>query len=334
MERRNGPLRGPGDGQAGGDPKAGTDLHATGAQLATERLDALPHARQSATRALVPRWAAEAVVGDLDPQGRGRPLQPDGHAGGSGVLDGVGQRLLHQPVDRSAEVGRDSMGRAVFVEDRVQPGHARLFDESRQVHQPRLRVPARTVAAQHPQGSVELAHRLAPCLGDGVERGRRLVRFPGHDRAGFGLNDHEADRVGHDVMDFAGDAFPFPHLRHLPLLGQPVGAFLQHGDTVAAGPYPGAQGVGGHEQQPDGTYRRRPLIEDPEDGHDQTGAGDCRSDQPPDRRCHGGDRVRRHQLSVRQGDVVLGAGQGQPDRANADQTRDGDRMPAPPHQRQ
>ena len=101
------------------DPPAAARARAR-VQFAAVQADPLPQPDQSATvrtrSARRPRRPGTAVVGHGDQQVVRAVLQDDGRAGGSGVLDHVGQRLLHHPVRGQVDAGRQV----------ARPGHGQL----------------------------------------------------------------------------------------------------------------------------------------------------------------------------------------------------------------
>ena len=74
---------------------------------------------------------AGAVVGDAELDGPVVLDHRDRHAAGAGVLDDVGQRLLHEPVQGALQLGRVARVRAALfvgeidVELDLQPGRRR-----------------------------------------------------------------------------------------------------------------------------------------------------------------------------------------------------------------
>jgi hypothetical protein len=71
--------------------------------------------------------------------------------------------------------------------------------------------------------------------------------------------------VRDDVVDVPGDPFAFPRRGRCGRLGQPAGAFFQHGDAVAAGAHTYAEGVGDDERQGGDGQRGRSLLEEQQD---------------------------------------------------------------------
>lgn len=160
------------------------------------------------------------------------------------MAQGVGQRLLHDPVRGRA--GRRGHPAARCADGQVDPGPGGLrgpyeTGQRRQVRQRSVRLVS--VAAQHLQGGAQFGACLPAGVGDVLQRpGDRLpvepVRVDGQDVRGHrGLDADQRDAVGQQVVQVAGDPQPLlgdpaPGL----LLAGPFGAFgaLQHGGDVLA----------------------------------------------------------------------------------------------------
>ena len=134
---------------------------------------------------------------------------PDLHTRGvAGVPQGVGQRLLSQPVDRRVELERKS-GQVtcqlhvddrdrVTARERHQVGDARLGGVLR----------SRSVA-QHPDHRPHLRQRPRRfALDDRQRLERRLGSLPGHRSAGLRLHCDRRDVVGDRVVQLAREADP------------------------------------------------------------------------------------------------------------------------------
>ncbi len=128
------------------------------------------------------------------------------------VLERVGQRLLDDPVRGEIHPGRQlarlagdayldrQAGERDPVDERAEPAAATAAGPGRR---PRRR-PGR---GQHAEQVAQLGHRVAAGGLDGEERLLGLVDVGGeHLPRGAGLDDHQADVVADDVVQFAGDA--------------------------------------------------------------------------------------------------------------------------------
>ncbi|MCO5594547.1 hypothetical protein L7F22_048579 [Adiantum nelumboides] len=228
------------EGQAQPDRPAAVGVR-TGLDRAAVQGGALPHAGQAVAAA---RWggdgAAGALVVDAHGQLVGGPPQVDvgGHAG-PGVLDDVGQRLLHDPVDGQAGTGRELPRGADGPQVDRQPAGADLLDERGDVTGAGLRtrrvgvgVVVRTGVAQHRQQAADVGQRGPARRRDAGEHldGLRRVALRG-ELAAVGLGDDPGQRVRDDVVHLAGDPRPLGQqletdLLAAALLQQPV-AFAQ-----------------------------------------------------------------------------------------------------------
>ncbi len=156
----------------------------------------------------VARRAPGAVVAHLDPQLLGRVAE--GHLGGARVrvLERVGQPLLDDAVRGEVDRARERERLALDVEPDGQAGSADLVRERLEPVEPGLRreldlVP---VLAHGLEEAAHLDERGAAGLLDALERlavlielGGKLVPYRS------GLEDHDADRVGDDVVQLARD---------------------------------------------------------------------------------------------------------------------------------
>jgi hypothetical protein len=105
--------------------RAGADL-----QVAAEHLDPFAHADQAVTGAC-PAVAdrghrAAAVVGHLDPDVLVTVADHDLGAGRAGVLDHVGQGLLHDPVGGQVDPGGQRRRRPLHLQPHSQAGLGHL----------------------------------------------------------------------------------------------------------------------------------------------------------------------------------------------------------------
>ena len=104
--------------------------------------------------------------------------------------------------------GLSSTGSPSTLRRGAQVAGARLLDEPAELGEARLRGQrgGLAVGAQHPEEPAHLGQRLA---GGGLDGGEvlGLARVVGAEAApyGLGLDGHHADRVGHDVVQLAGD---------------------------------------------------------------------------------------------------------------------------------
>ncbi|GAB3860670.1 hypothetical protein GCM10027610_101960 [Dactylosporangium cerinum] len=121
------------------------------------------------------------------------------------MLEGVGQRLLHHPVDGEAQRRRQRARRAGDGEPHVEPRRPQRPGQFVEAVEPRRRAPVAQDAKQHPQ----LLHGVAAGSFDASEE----VAFAfavsvGAEQQPYatGLQGHQADVVGDDVVQFAGDA--------------------------------------------------------------------------------------------------------------------------------
>ena len=92
------------EGQAGPDARAAA-LAAAESKLSRCELDPLLHAAEAEAIVVAGAVEAAAVVLDRDDEGVAALGQRHRHQLGVGVLDDVGERLLHEPVDRRLELG-------------------------------------------------------------------------------------------------------------------------------------------------------------------------------------------------------------------------------------
>ena len=190
---------------------------------------------------------------------------------------GVGERLLHDPVEREPEGQRKGFRGAVDTQLHRKPGRAIGRDESLEVQRSRRGL---VVITEHPDGPANGIETLArhPF---GVREGRRCgirVRAQ-HTTCAADVQHDDRQRMRHEVVHVAGE--PMPLLarsgdRQLPfgsaqILGQPGGAPQEHSDEHA-------------ERAAEREVDRAHIPFDSEqerherEGHDDDGD---RADQPP-----------------------------------------------------
>jgi hypothetical protein len=160
------------------------------------------------------------------------------------VPERVGQRLLHDPVGRQVDPGRQRPRLTLHRHLDRQAGLAGRHGQGLEVGQARLGGEGgvgrlAVVVAQQPQQPAQLDQGLAAGRLDLAERGRRLAGAGGHGAAGRpGLHHHHAHRVGDDVVQLAGDPAPLgghrPARAQLLLLGQLEVELLQLGHVAQA----------------------------------------------------------------------------------------------------
>jgi hypothetical protein len=211
-----------------------------GLELAVEHGGPLAHPDQPVAGAPAAARAA-AVVRDL--QGDQVVLVADGdlRAGGPGVLERIGQRLLDDPERGQVERRRQRSRRALDPERDRESRLANPADELLEVGQSRLR-PERgraVVRAEHAEQRPHLVDRLPAGNCDHVERVPHVrlvaVQHPGR---GPGLDHHHGHVVGHHVVQLSRD--PAPLDRHgclrlqFPLLGELAVGHFQRRVLVSA----------------------------------------------------------------------------------------------------
>ena len=179
------------------------------------------------------REAARPVVAHLEPQLAGPVL--DGHIGpaSAGVLEGVGESLLHDAVRREVDGARKGGRLAVHVEPYVEPRGANVCRQGLQVLQPGTGRELEQVVAlpQRTQHPAHLSERRAARLLN-VSQCLPLLGRVRHPVAHSpDLEDHHADRVGDDVVELARHPGPLLGHRHpgrrLPLPLGPQRAILR-----------------------------------------------------------------------------------------------------------
>ena len=188
-----------------------------GAQMAAVEADALAHADQPMPTSvrLCGGGAGAAVVDHLDFEGRPSVVQPNGCSAPAGVLERVGERLLNDAIGGDLKGCRQRTLVPVDDEFDLEPALSRLPDEVWQLREVGLRgeVVRLVGTAEKAEQSVQLKHCLAAGVLDRTQHHHCLLRTPPHHApCGAGLNAHDADVVGDDVVQFTRDAYPlFEH---------------------------------------------------------------------------------------------------------------------------
>ena len=256
------------------------------------------------------------------PRGRRRPavvghLQldlagPVGHAdlgGGAGsVLEGVGQRLLGDAVERELGAGRQRERRPGHGQPRRQSGRPHGGDQLLDVIQAGLRgVPGLGRLAQHAHQPAHLGQGRTPGGRHLAHERDRLARAgPGGVGGAVGERDHHGDIVRHDVVHLPRDPGPFGRggeLRLLvPLIPQPLGLVSQGLEGCAPGAdvvaeQPGRRVQGAQGQDPE--HPHPVLNAGPGEGQQHRADGQRRGgEHNAPRRLVRGDRVERHEQEV------------------------------------
>jgi hypothetical protein len=186
----------------------------------------------------------------------------DRHPGRTGVLEGVGQRLLHDAVSGEFYSGRERPGLALDVQLYRQSGLAHLPDQLVEVVEARLgrKGKVRVRVAQHTEQAAHLYERLAPGRLDRAQYLLAVSRLFGL-REALGrlrLYHHHAHAVGHHVVQLAGDARPLlcnsgPCLFHALAL-EYRGALQELLGLVSAAAHPPAEGPHARDEEPCGHH--------------------------------------------------------------------------------
>ncbi len=169
-----------------------------------------------------PRPAAATVVADLELE-LARPVaHHDLGARRPGVLERVGEALLHDPVGREVDPGRQRPRLALHPDAHGEPGLAHLAGELVEAGQAglgRQGGPLVGHLAQDAEHAAQLRQGAAPGLLHRCERAARALGVAVEHRLGrLGLHHHDAEAVGHDVVHLARDARPLLGRRR-PRLG-------------------------------------------------------------------------------------------------------------------
>ncbi|WP_243740505.1 hypothetical protein [Streptomyces sp. 8K308] len=198
--------------------------------------------------------------------------------------NGVGQRLLHDPVGRRADHGRDVP--LADVDGQRHRG-ARRLGRHGQVGQPadagRRAAALRAVAAQHPQRGAQFGACLAAGLGDAVQLPGQCgpvepTGVGGEEVGGDGGADaDQRDAVRQQIVQVAGDAQPLLRdaARGLLLSGAlgPFGAFAHRREVLAVQPERLAEDEHG-EDPSRGAQRLEARLVAREHPHDEDGDDD------------------------------------------------------------
>ena len=195
----------------------------------------MPAGRRTRHRAGGP---PRAVVGDLQLRSGRGVAQPHLRAGlRAGVLEGVGERLLHDPVDGQPGAGTPGARGALAGQLDPDARGADLVDQLVEVVQARLgdqleRGLRRLAVAEQAEQSPHFRQRLPPRPRDLLHRVRGPVgRRGGGEGRAVGQGDHDGQVVRDDVVQLPGDAGALGGDRELGLLVafalQPPGALLQ-----------------------------------------------------------------------------------------------------------
>jgi hypothetical protein len=201
------------------------------------------------------RIARGGCVGDLDRERVVIAADVHGDCGAGGVAQGVGQGLLDDVVGGLGERGRETLALSVEAHSHVEPAARRAGHEL--VDQGEVgRGAARGLVAEERDESTHVLLGLARGARDRVERVRGRLRVAGRQTLpGACLHDHDADRVGDDVVQLGGDPRTFVADRErgvrlalllelVPALGERCGHQLALAQRSAAAP-----GRGGEEQR-------------------------------------------------------------------------------------
>ena len=229
-------------------------------------------------------------VGDGDDDHPGCHPHADLGLGRAGVLDHIGQRLLHHPV----------AGQADGVRHRAGPGDLRVVDphagrdasgggpagQRAQLSQARARPGQVVVPVGDPHEPAQVGQGLAPAVRHGLQSlaGTSGVGV-GDQVSGPGLDDHHADAVAEHVVQLARDPVPLvgrgpllPLLLLLLELGQGDRERTGHG-SVPGRQQPEAHGQQ-HERRPGRNDLGGPRALDHETQRDQAVPGEQPLDQP------------------------------------------------------
>ena len=195
--------------------------------------EAVPGARELRARAAV------AAVGDAHLERVLAPLEPHLRRRAAGVLDGVGQRLLHDAVDGELGARAEEAALAADLERHGQARLARALDQLAQPVELGRRGPVGG-GLEHAQEDVHLGERVGAGAADARRGLLGAPRIGGEDPAGAaGLDDHHADAVRDDVVHLARDPAALLGDRLLRLALAPLGGerrrLVQLGGVARAG---------------------------------------------------------------------------------------------------
>jgi hypothetical protein len=180
------------------------------------------------------------VVGDRDVDaGGGRYDELHRRGGGAGVLQHVGQRLLHDPVHGQSQVVGHVMRVSLADDGDVQAGLPQPFSQNVYVFQAGRRHMGaiQFAGAEHAKQAAHLLQRGAAGVLHVGHRGLGPGRVRvGDTLRGLRLDDHHADVVCHDVVHLPSDAEPLGErgaaLAFGLLRGQQFGTLGEYGDVV------------------------------------------------------------------------------------------------------
>ena len=198
VERQPGP-----DGVPAADPRAGLEPPA-------DERRAFAHPDEPPPAALARCRRPGRRRGSRPGAGRARSSRRTSVARLARVAEGVGQRLLDDAVHGHVERGRDRPRRA----RRSRATSASPASRTRSTSVGSAAIPgcgaipaASSSSLRSAEEPTQLGHRVAPDRLDrraATARPRRAT-VRDHLSGGAGLDDHHADRVGHDVVELAGD---------------------------------------------------------------------------------------------------------------------------------
>jgi hypothetical protein len=281
--------------------------------------------------ALVDDAQLERVVAPRDRDARGRA---------AGVLDRVGECLLHDPVDRELGARRERLPRALHRERHGQAGRARALDQLAEAVERRRRLGLRG-RVEDAEQDVHLGQRVGPGVADARRRVLGARGIGRQDPAGAArLHDHDADAVRDYVVHLAGDPAALVGHRLLGLALALLGG--QRGRLVQLGGVPQAQ-VHRAPREPAQRHQDRGEVgvagggvraRQPHRGdrHEQDGEHDA----PVARRRVAAPAVRDHQQRDEGGHEIRRVGhperRGKRERDERDRHRQ--RVAAPPQQQQ
>ena len=236
--------------------RARRDLAAVDAQPLAHADQAVAAARELRARAAV------AAVGDVHGELVAGPVEADVRRRAAGVLDRVGQRLLHDAVDGELGAGAERAALAADLERHRQARGARALDELREpVERRRRRAVGRGL--EHAEQYVHLGQRVGAGDADARRRLLRPLRVAGEDppRAA-GLHDHHADAVRDHVVHLARDPAALAGDRLLRLVLAPLGGerrgLVELGGAAGAGADGAAADPAQHDDRSPGSRRSRP----------------------------------------------------------------------------
>ena len=191
--------------RAAGGPAARSRLRAAARlQLAAVYGDALAHSDQAVAGAGTVTGTG-AVVRDLELEVIGSVTKKDSGARRTGVPEGIGQRLLHDPVRGEVDARREFP--RLHLRRRLRPAARPLCTCSTSLSSSfRLGCGASgrhlVASAEHAEQATHLVERLVAGPFDGRTRhGRQRGRILEHAPAATCLEDHDADRVRDHVVE-------------------------------------------------------------------------------------------------------------------------------------